>query len=222
MQANTQFSWERFDRMPIIGIIRGLDYNTTLQLGRMYWEAGLSTLEVTLNTPNAAQMITNLRKQFPELNIGAGTVCSPENLQMALDAGSQFIVTPILEESVIKTCVAQNVPIFPGAFTPTEIYRAWNLGASAVKVFPSTQLGPQYIKDVLGPLDQIKLIPTGGISKMNLKAYFGAGAFGFGLGSSLFDKELIAREDFGQLKEHFISYRKEVEEFFGESQKRFT
>ncbi len=196
-----------------MGIIRGLDMETILRIAEVYKEAGLSTLEVTMNTPDAIKIISTLRKEFPELNIGAGTVCSANDLKMALEAGSQFIVTPILDEEVIKNCVAQNIPIFPGAFTPTEIYRAWNLGASAVKVFPATQLGPQYIKDILGPLNEIQLVPTGGVSKDNIKSFFQAGAFGAGLGGSLFNKELIAKGDYEGLKNHFKSYKKELEGF---------
>ncbi|RKN80911.1 bifunctional 4-hydroxy-2-oxoglutarate aldolase/2-dehydro-3-deoxy-phosphogluconate aldolase [Ulvibacterium marinum] len=211
MQNNTPFSWEYFKEAPLVGIIRGLDMETILWIAQIYREAGLSTLEVTMNTPDAAMIISTLRKEFPELNIGAGTVCSPSDLQIALEAGSQFIVTPILDEEVIKNCVAQNIPIFPGAFTPTEIYKAWSLGASAVKVFPATQLGPQYIKDILGPLNNIKLMPTGGVSKDNIKSFFQAGAYGAGLGGSLFNKTLIGNGDYEGLKNHFKSFKKELE-----------
>ncbi len=213
MQNNTAFSWEYFQEAPLVGIIRGLDMDTILHITKVYLEAGLSTLEVTMNTPGATKIISILRKEFSELNIGAGTVCSPTDLQIAVEAGSQFIVTPILDEEVIKNCVSQNIPIFPGAFTPTEIYRAWNLGASAVKVFPATQFGPQYIKDVLGPLNEIKLMPTGGVSKENIKSFFQAGAFGAGLGGSLFDKKLIKDGDYEGLKHHFKSFKSELEGF---------
>ncbi|WP_422080400.1 bifunctional 4-hydroxy-2-oxoglutarate aldolase/2-dehydro-3-deoxy-phosphogluconate aldolase [Ulvibacterium sp.] len=211
MQNNTPFSWEYFKDAPLVGIIRGLDMETILQVAKVYKEAELSTLEVTMNTPDAIKIISTLRKEFPKLNIGAGTVCSLNELQMAMKAGSQFIVTPILDEEVIKNCVTRNIPIFPGAFTPTEIYKAWNLGASAVKVFPATQLGPQYIKDILGPLNEIKLMPTGGVSKDNIKSFFQAGAYGAGLGGSLFNKALIGNGDYKGLRNHFKSFKKELE-----------
>ena len=116
-----------------------------------------------------------------------------------------FIVTPVINEEVIQSCVSQGIPIFPGAFTPTEIYKAWSLGASAVKVFPATQLGVTYIKDVSAPLNDIKLLPTGGVSKTNIKSFFEAGAYGVGMGSSLFDKQLISDQNYTALKEHFKS-----------------
>src|SRR5690606_18081736 len=103
----------------------------------------------------------------------------------ALDAGAQFVVTPITDEEVISACVERDIPIFPGAYTPTEIYKAWSLGASMVKVFPASKLGPDYIKEVLAPLQQIHLMPTGGVGLENMEAFYKAGAKGFGIGSQL-------------------------------------
>jgi 2-dehydro-3-deoxyphosphogluconate aldolase/(4S)-4-hydroxy-2-oxoglutarate aldolase len=98
------------------------------------------------------------------------------------------------------------VPVFPGAFTPTEIYEAWSLGASMVKVFPATSLGPGYIKDLKAPLSQIKLLPTGGVTLSNLADFFGAGADGVGIGSQLFDKRLIQDKNWTGLKAHFQEF----------------
>lgn len=213
MQNKDSFSWERYHKAPIVGIIRGLERETVLNIAKTYLDAELSTLEITMNTLGVATLISTLRKEFPELNIGAGTVCTMRDLEIALKAGSQFIVTPVIDEDVIKNCVNLKIPIFPGAFTPTEIYRAWHLGASAVKVFPATQLGPQYMKDVLAPLNEIKLVPTGGVSKDNIKSFFKAGVVGVGMGSSLLDKELIKRSDYEGLKNHFICIKNEIQDF---------
>ena len=213
MQDDNLFSWQNFYRAPLVGIMRGLEMEDILQIAKVYLESGLYTLEITMNTLDVANIISTLRKEFPDLNIGAGTVCTMQDFQTALNAGSQFIVSPIVNEEVIKNCVEQGIPIFPGAFTPTEIYRAWALGASAVKVFPSTQLGPQYIKDVLAPLNDIKLMPTGGVSKENIKSFFEAGAVGAGLGSSLFNKKLLRAKDYEGLKKHFISFKREIDDF---------
>ncbi len=215
MQTNNLFSWERHNKAPIVGIIRGQDIDIVRKIAETFSSAGLTTLEVTMNTPGAANIISTLRAGFPELNIGAGTVCTFQDLLIALDAGSQFIVTPIIDEDVIKRCVTKNIPIFPGAFTPTEIYKAWSLGASAVKVFPATQLGPEYIKDVLAPLNDVKLIPTGGVSKENIRFFFKAGAVGVGMGSSLLDKELIANSDFEGLQLHFLKILDQIKDLIG-------
>ena len=213
MMNDRSFSFDLFQRAPIVGILRGLDRDVILNLASCFESAGLTTLEITMNTPNAVEIIKELRGNYKNLNIGAGTVCNAGDLQMAIDAGSQFIVTPIVNPEVIKKTVAHGLPIFPGAYSPTEIYNAWSLGASAVKIFPASQLGVQYLRDVSAPLNEIKLLPTGGVTVDNINSFFKAGAFGVGMGSSLFDKKLIDQKDFEALKAHFQSIRHEIEEF---------
>jgi 2-dehydro-3-deoxyphosphogluconate aldolase/(4S)-4-hydroxy-2-oxoglutarate aldolase len=213
MLNNNSFSWDSYYKAPIVGIIRGQSLQTTLAIAKAYVEAGLYTIEITMNTPDVAKIIATLREEFPILNVGAGTVCTLEDLEKAINAGSQFIVTPIIDEEIIKTAVVRGIPIFPGAYTPTEIYKAWSLGASAVKVFPATQLGVLYIKDVLAPLNQVKLLPTGGVSIDNIKSFFEVGVVGVGMGSSLLDKKLIENEDFIGLKNHFINIKNEIKNY---------
>ncbi|MGB5554600.1 MAG: bifunctional 4-hydroxy-2-oxoglutarate aldolase/2-dehydro-3-deoxy-phosphogluconate aldolase [Flavobacteriaceae bacterium] len=213
MKIKSAFVWERFHKAPIIGILRGITINQIEQVVSTYEAAELTTLEVTMNTVGACEIIRSIRTNYPMLNIGAGTVRTVDDLQKALDTGAQFIVTPILNETVIKEAVAMGIPIFPGAFTPTEIYKAWTLGASGVKLFPATQLGPQYVKDLLAPLNDLKIIPTGGVSAENIAAYFEAGAFGVGMGSSLIDKKLLQQEDYVALKNHFIRVKHEIKGF---------
>ena len=212
LNNNTSFSWDRFFDTPVVGILRGIPISQVMQIAEKYLKAGFSSLEITANTAGAYEIIETLRKDFPELNVGAGTVCNMKDWRQVVDAGSQFIVTPVVDVEVIKQSVKNEMPIFPGAFSPTEIYLAWSLGASAVKVYPATQLGSQYIKDVLAPLDRIKLLPTGGISLANVKSFFEAGAMGVGMGSGLFDKSMISAENWGQLQQHFEQVKDEVEE----------
>jgi 2-dehydro-3-deoxyphosphogluconate aldolase/(4S)-4-hydroxy-2-oxoglutarate aldolase len=160
-----------------------------------------------MNSPEVHKIISALSYRNSDLNIGAGTVCTMDELKLALDAGASFIVSPIINEQVIGFCVSQNIPIFPGAFTPSEIYKASQLGATAVKIFPATALGPQYVKDILAPLNTLKLLPTGGVSIDNIKAYFKAGAYGVGMGGSLFDGNLIAEKDYEGLYKHFLAIK---------------
>ena len=203
MNKQGDFSWKLFNKAPVVGILRGQPLDLILWIANVYEKAGLSTLEVTMNTPGATKIIAALRNQFPNLNIGAGTVCAPKDLDLALSAGAQFIVTPILDLKVIQTCAENNIPVFPGAFTPTEIYQAWSAGADAVKVFPATQLGTRYIKDIIGPLNKIKLLPTGGVTAENLASFLKAGAIGAGMGSALLKPELIHARDAVGLEKHF-------------------
>lgn len=197
-----QFSWELFNRMPVVGIMRGFPRHQVEAVAKVFYQTGLTNLEVTMNSPNAAEVISSLTSQYHQkLNVGAGTVCNMADLEKALKAGAQFIVTPILNAEVIKSCVAHKVPIFPGALTPTEIYTAWSLGASMVKVFPVNAMPAGYVREILAPLNAIDLIPTGGINFENFTNYFDQGAKGVGIGSHLFPKHIIEYEDWQMLAE---------------------
>ena len=206
------FSWALFAKVPIVGIVRNIPLDDVTQLLPIYREAGLTTIEITMNTPGAESIIRYaLDHHAGGLNIGAGTVCTLDDLDKALAAGAQFIVTPVTDKKVIRACVKQGIPIFPGAFTPTEVYKAWTLGASMVKVFPTTALGPDYIKDLKAPLNQIKLLPTGGVTLYNIGQFLKAGADGLGIGSPLFDKALIQQKNWVDLKEHFQKFVRQLE-----------
>ncbi|MGG7665138.1 bifunctional 4-hydroxy-2-oxoglutarate aldolase/2-dehydro-3-deoxy-phosphogluconate aldolase [Dyadobacter sp. BHUBP1] len=201
------FSWELFNKAPLVGIIRNVSPEDVKRILPIYREAGLTTVEITMNTPGATDMIRYaLENEHYGLNIGAGTVCTKDDLDAALDAGAQFIVTPVLSKKVIKSCVKKGVPVFPGAYTPTEIFQASSWGASMVKIYPATALGPGYIKDVKAPMNQLKLLPTGGVSLENMEAFLKAGANGLGIGGQLFDKKLIQDKNWDGLKAHFFQF----------------
>lgn len=205
--SNKDFSWSLFNRVPVVGIVRNLTFDEIANILPVYLSSGLTTIEITMNTPSAEDIIRYaVDKYRGQLNVGAGTVCSLEELKQALQAGSQFIVTPILNTEVVRYCAKEGIPIFPGAYTPTEIYQAWELGATMVKVYPATALGPDYIKDVKAPLNKIKLMPTGGINLANMQSFMKAGAEGLGVGGQLFDKELIKSKNWDGLKDHFKQY----------------
>lgn len=205
--SNNDFSWSLFNQVPLVGIVRNLTFDVIAQILPVYLSSGLTTIEITMNTPSAEDIIRYAADKYRgQLNVGAGTVCSLDDLKQALKAGSQFIVTPILNPDVVRYCAKEGVPIFPGAYTPTEIYQAWELGATMVKVYPATALGPDYIRDVKAPLNKIKLMPTGGINLSNMQSFMKAGADGLGVGGQLFDKELIKSANWDGLKDHFKQY----------------
>ena len=202
------FSWELFNKIPIIGIMRNLPAGRIIQIASLFAEAGLTNLEITLNSPGAPELIRELAKVFKDkINIGAGTVCSLAELDTALSAGAAFIVTPVVNEEIIQKCVSMAIPVFPGAYTPTEIYRAHVLGAAMVKVFPASALGPAYIRELSGPFPHFKLLPTGGISVENMEDYIKAGAKGLGIGSHLFPAELIQQERWYDLRQIFAKVK---------------
>ena len=206
------FSWELFDKMPIVGIIRNLtvaDINFVLPI---YKQAGFTTIEITFNTPEALSVISSLALEYNgELNVGAGTVCTLDDLTDAVNAGANFIVTPIFKAEVVKKCVSMEVPIFPGAFSPTEIYEAWELGASMIKLYPASVVGPAYVSAVLAPLNKVKLMPTGGIHLSNMLAFMKAGATSLGIGSELFDKKIIQKRDSEAMLNHFTLFAQQMQ-----------
>lgn len=211
---NRPFSWKAFESLPVVGILRNIPRKQIEILSELYLEAGLNTLEVTMNSEEAEETISSLVGHFGgRLNIGAGTVCTLDDLDKALGAGAQFVVTPIVQEEIIQECVRSKIPVFPGAFTPTEIYKAWQLGASMVKVFPASQLGPAYIKEVLAPLNQIKLLPTGGVTVDNFTEFLRAGARGVGMGSHLIPKDLLEKELWTELSLYLSGFVKKYKEF---------
>ena len=206
------FSWELFDKMPVIGIIRGLSVDEIDFVLPIYKQAGFTTIEITLNTPEALSVISSLANQYNgELNLGAGTVCTLDDLTDAVNAGANFIVTPIFKAEVVKKCVSMEVPIFPGAFSPTEIYEAWELGASMVKLYPASVVGPSYVSAVLAPLNKVKLMPTGGIHLSNMLAFMKAGATSLGIGSELFDKKIIQKRDSEAMLNHFTLFAQQMQ-----------
>ena len=206
------FSWDLFNKMPVVGIIRGLSVDEIEFVLPIYKEAGFTTIEITLNTPEALSVISSLVNQYNgELNVGAGTVCTLDDLAAAVNAGANFIVTPIFRAEVVKKCVSMEVPIFPGAFSPTEIYEAWELGASMVKLYPASVVGPAYVSAVLAPLNKVKLMPTGGIHLSNMLAFMKAGAASLGIGSELFDKKIIQKRDSEAMLNHFTLFAQQMQ-----------
>ena len=206
------FSWDLFNKMPVVGIIRGLSVDEIDFVLPIYKKAGFTNIEITLNTPEALSVISSLANQYNgELNVGAGTVCTLDDLAAAVNAGANFIVTPIFKAEVVKKCVSMEVPIFPGAFSPTEIYEAWELGASMVKLYPASVVGPAYVLAVLAPLNKVKLMPTGGIHLSNMLAFMKAGATALGIGSELFDKKIIQKRDSEAMLNHFKLFAQQMQ-----------
>ena len=193
---SNEFSWERFEDLPVIGILRGFSAEAVEQIVGAALRGGLRNIEVTMNTPGATVQIEQIRGLAGDaMNVGAGTVCTLDDLDAAATAGASFVVTPVLVPDVVRAAKDRNLVVIPGAFTPTEIYQADRLGADLVKVFPADQLGPGYIKNVRAPLPHLRLVPTGGVSVESLPAFRAAGAAGFGVGSPLFDNARVEAGD---------------------------
>lgn len=183
-----------------IAIIRLDNLDDAMHISRALLAGGVTELEFTLTNTKALAAITEVRGEFASnLVVGAGTVLDAEHASSAIDAGAQFLVTPALLPDVMKVAHTRHIPIVCGAYTPTEILTAWQLGADLVKVFPAGQLGPGYIKDVLAPLPYVRLVPTGGVNLDTCAAFLAAGAYSVAVGSQLVSKELVYAKNWSAL-----------------------
>jgi 2-dehydro-3-deoxyphosphogluconate aldolase/(4S)-4-hydroxy-2-oxoglutarate aldolase len=188
---------EAFRRKPLLGIVRGIEADAIAPLVRAAIAGGLESLEITMNTKGAGELIAAAcRDAGGALAVGAGTVVDLDDLESALEAGASFIVSPTLVPEVVEACVERGIPVFPGALTPQEIHDAWRAGASMVKVFPAKSFGPEYFREIKGPFGEIPLLACGGISAGNLGDYARCGADAFAFGGSVFDLARIAAGDF--------------------------
>jgi 2-dehydro-3-deoxyphosphogluconate aldolase/(4S)-4-hydroxy-2-oxoglutarate aldolase len=177
---------EAFLDTGIIAIMRGIEGENLIHMVEALYEGGIRLAEVTLNTAGALSAIRELRTRYDgKMFIGAGTVITLEKARQAMDHGAQFVVTPNVDKEIISLCLSNNIPITPGAFTPTEIVTAMSLGCQYIKLFPARALGPAYIRDVLAPLGDARLLAVGGVDARNIGDYIKAGAVGAGVGGSL-------------------------------------
>jgi 2-dehydro-3-deoxyphosphogluconate aldolase/(4S)-4-hydroxy-2-oxoglutarate aldolase len=191
---------DRFRELPLMGILRGVQSDAIDSIVETAVSSGLQTIEITMNTPGAPDLIRRAVKSAQgRLMIGAGTVVTAEHMKLALDAGARFIVSPMLVYDVVEYCRDNEIPVFPGAFTPQEIYNAWVAGATMVKIFPAQFMGPGYIKEIKGPFNSIDMLACGGITPENIRSYFDCGASAVAFGGSVFREEWLKARDFDSI-----------------------
>jgi 2-dehydro-3-deoxyphosphogluconate aldolase/(4S)-4-hydroxy-2-oxoglutarate aldolase len=175
----------RLAEVGVVAVIRAASIDAALAVSHALVRGGVLGIEITFSTPGAAEAIARARRELPTALVGAGTVLDQASLRAACDAGASFLVSPHTDETLIAAGRARGVPFLAGALTPTEIVRAWQLGAACVKVFPGSAVGPSYLKAIKAPLPQIALMPTGGVDEKNLGDWLAAGAVAVGMGGSL-------------------------------------
>lgn len=198
---------ERIERSGVVAIVRLDDYSAAADLVAALAEGGIDAVEFTFTNPAAGRAIEAAKAAHGDrVLLGAGTVLDPETARSALLSGADFIVTPTLNPATIHLCRRYAVPSVIGAFTPTEILTAWEAGATFVKVFPASAVGPGYLKDVRGPLPQVKLVPTGGVSLDNVGAFIKAGAAAVAVGSNLVDAATVKASSWRMLTERASAY----------------
>lgn len=184
----------------VTAIVRGIPADKVCPVAEALLAGGVRCIEVTFNTPGAADMIRALKRSCGDkMLVGAGTVLDTETCKTAIDAGADFILSPTLNTAVITMCNRYGKVAVPGVMTPTEILTAMEAGADIVKVFPAGTLGISYIKDVLGPLNHACIMAVGGVDADNAAAFFKAGAKCVGVGSALVSKALIDAGDYAAI-----------------------
>jgi 2-dehydro-3-deoxyphosphogluconate aldolase / (4S)-4-hydroxy-2-oxoglutarate aldolase len=184
----------------VVAVIRAKSTDQLIGITQALLSGGVPSIEVTMTTPNAIAGIQTLADKFGDAAvIGVGTVTDPATARDAIAAGAQYVVSPILDIEIVDTVTRLGKIMIPGAFTPTEIFRAWSAGADVVKVFPATSLGPCYFRDILAPLPQLRLTPTGGVDLKNAADWIKAGAVFLGAGSSLISKDALATDNWSSV-----------------------
>jgi 2-dehydro-3-deoxyphosphogluconate aldolase / (4S)-4-hydroxy-2-oxoglutarate aldolase len=185
----------------VVAILRAPSGEMLVDVAAALLAGGVEAIEVTFTVPNAhrvlEQVVTRLGNQ---ILLGAGTVLDSETARIALLSGAEFIVCPTVNPKVIRLCRRYDKAVMPGALTPTEVLRAWELGADVVKVFPSDFTGPAYLKALHGPLPQIRLMPTGGVTLQTAADFLRAGACALGIGSALVDPKAVANGDTARIE----------------------
>lgn len=201
----------KFKQQPVMGIVRGAAPGQIEPLVEAVISSGLKTLEITMNTREATRLIRLARKiAGNRLTLGAGTVLDMDSLKKALDSGATFIVMPVLIKDVVRYCVKNKIAVFPGALTPQEIYNAWNEGATMVKVFPAKFFGPEYFREIKGPLNDIELLAVAGVTPQNMREYFACGAAAIAFGASVFRKEWLQNNGYRSIAKAIKAYLEQL------------
>ncbi|UVI28836.1 bifunctional 4-hydroxy-2-oxoglutarate aldolase/2-dehydro-3-deoxy-phosphogluconate aldolase [Paenibacillus spongiae] len=193
---------DRLLQEKVVAIFRFIEDQYADQAAQALLDGGITLMEITMNTEGATNMIARWREKFGEqASVGAGTVLDLDMAKEAVAAGSQFMISPNLDESVVVYGYENGVPVWPGCMTPTEIVRAWKAGAEAVKVFPMGTLGWKYLAEIRAPLDKIPMMASGGVDLDNIGDYFKAGASAVGMGSKLLNMDWVRSGRFDLLTE---------------------
>ena len=198
---------ERIINPGIVAIIRADSSEQLIDAATALYEGGVTGMEVTMTTPNALQVISDVHRKFGhKVLIGVGSVLDTETARMAILAGAEFVVTPVTRPDVIRLCNRYSKPIASGAFTPTECLTAHESGADFVKLFPADQLGPTYIKNILAPMPMLRIIPTGGVTVDSAASFIKAGCAALAAGSSLVSKDILKNRDWKKLSDSAAAF----------------
>jgi 2-dehydro-3-deoxyphosphogluconate aldolase / (4S)-4-hydroxy-2-oxoglutarate aldolase len=201
----------------VVAVIRSSESRRLIEVARALADGGIRIVEITFTVPHVLDVIRQVSRELGgQVLVGAGTVLDPESARSAFLSGAEFIVAPTLNLKVVRLCRRYGKVVIPGAFSPTEILRAWEAGADIVKVFPADVLGPSFLTAIRAPLPQIRLMPTGGVDLSNAGSYFKSGASCIGVGNQLVPPKAIADGNFEHIEELARQYCAIVRQARGE------
>lgn len=202
---------QRLIETGVVAIMRAKSSDQLLAAADALLAGGLNAIEVAMTTPSALDVVRQATTRYgSEVLFGVGSVLDAETARAAILAGAAFVVCPTLKLATIELCKRYSVPVVPGGFTSTEILTAWEAGADLVKVFPADLGGPAYIKALLAPLPQVRLVPVGGVDLDNTASFIRAGAVAVGVGSSLINQALLDQGKLSEITERAARLREEV------------
>jgi 2-dehydro-3-deoxyphosphogluconate aldolase/(4S)-4-hydroxy-2-oxoglutarate aldolase len=191
---------QKIEEIGVLAVLRGPSPDLTIKMVAALIEGGVTGIEITFSTPNAAGVVRSLDQEFgSDILLGMGTLIVPSQVEEAVEAGAKFLVSPHTEESLASAMASCGLPVMMGALTPSEVMQARAYGSDVVKIFPGSLGGPAYMKALKGPFPDIPMMPTGGVNEKNLGDWFSAGAFAVGAGSNLCPKELALAGEFGKI-----------------------
>jgi 2-dehydro-3-deoxyphosphogluconate aldolase/(4S)-4-hydroxy-2-oxoglutarate aldolase len=186
-----------------VAVIRMSSSNKLIKVAEAVFKGGIKSVEITMTVPGALKIIEEASNTIGDhVNIGVGSVLNKQTAVDAINAGAKYVVSPVFKLEILQEVKKHGLPVMPGAFSPTEIFTAFEAGADVVKVFPADIAGMAFFKAVLAPMPQLKLMPTGGVSLTNAGDWIKAGAVAVGVGSALLDKKAIEEENYNKLTEN--------------------
>lgn len=205
---------KKISEVGVVAVIRADQGEVLADVTQALLEGGVTAIEVTFTVPKAHKVLEHVADRFgDQIQLGAGTVLDAETARVAILAGAQFLVAPIVDTATIELAHRYDKAIMPGALTPTEVVKAWQAGADVVKIFPSDLTGPGYLKALKGPLPQVRLMPTGGVNLDTAEAFLKAGACALGVGGSLVEKAAVDSRNWDRIRDLAAQYVEIVRRF---------
>lgn len=202
----------RIQEDKLIVIIRAGRVGNIQEIANALIQGGVRILEVSFNTPDAALLIRTIRSEYSDrLICGAGTILDAVMAERAINAGAQFVISPIYRREMIRMCLRHGIPSIPGIFTPSAAMDAYENGASFLKVFPAGQLGPGFIRAVKNVMPQLPLIPVGGVTEGTVEPFLQSGASALAVGSAIINNELVEKESYEDIAQNAARFRERIE-----------